>query len=84
MDIIEKYEIYKKGLVMRGVNTTLQKLFKTEPTMEQLLLLSEIERQTKGTIAFWAIYSGIIGFIIGGAIISLTVLFNMVHLVPNI
>jgi|WetSurMetagenome_2_1015567.scaffolds.fasta_scaffold154193_4 hypothetical protein len=84
MSIIEKYEIYKKGLVTRGTSVTLQKFFKTEPNMEQLLLLSELERQTGFNTTFWAVYAGVIGFIIGGATIALMVLFNLLTLVPKI
>jgi hypothetical protein len=47
MDLLEKYEIYKKGLVPRGTTIQLQKFFKTKPTIDQLLLMQQMNREDK-------------------------------------
>ena len=65
MNIIERYEIFKKGLVPRGTSVVLQKFFKTNPTVDQLLYLSEIERNNNGLyIATLLLYMAI-GIMIG-------------------
>ena len=69
MDIIERYEIYKKGLVPRGTSTTLQKFFKTNPTTDQLLYLAQKEREEGSllgaTIIIYLLMGILLGFVIG-------------------
>lgn len=65
MDIIEKYEIYKKGLVTRGTSTTLQKFFKTNPTTDQLLYMAQMNREDVGIIVLGYITYLVFGIAIG-------------------
>lgn len=69
MNIIERYEIYKKGLVPRGTSTTLQKFFKTNPTIDQLLYLAQKEREEGSllgaTILIYLLMGILLGFVIG-------------------
>jgi hypothetical protein len=65
MDIIEKYEIYKKGLVPRGTSTTLQKFFKTNPTVDQLLYMAQMNREEAGFIVLGYIIYLVFGIAIG-------------------
>ena len=72
MDLLEKYELFKKGLVPRNTNMTMQKFFKTEPTTDQLLYLQEMTRQNNAVATLGSILMLIYGIILG---IALSILF---------
>lgn len=69
MNIIEKYEYFKKGLVTRGTSINMQKFFKTQPTPEQLLIISQMNRDDNvywTTLFFiWLFFGVSIGFLLG-------------------
>lgn len=72
MNIIERYEIYKKGLVPRGTSTTLQKFFKTNPTVDQMLYLAQKEREDESMmwagVLIYLLMGILMGFLLGIAL----------------
>ena len=44
MSLLEKYRWFQNGIVSAGTEPRLQKFFKTNPTEEQILFLSEREK----------------------------------------
>ena len=79
MSLFEKYKWFQDGIIKAGTEPRLQKFFKTNPTEEQIILLSERETMRD---AIWLVC--IIAYFIGGLMLGYLLFYSIPQLLAKL
>ena len=82
MSIIERYKWFKAGIVKRGTDELMQYFFKTNPTDEQLMYLDEMNNKNNNAFGVGIFIAGVMGAIVGGAIVYFYLYFKFLMGLP--
>lgn len=82
MSIMDKYKWFKMGIVKRYTSETMQQLFKTILTDEQILLIDSIMIEEKQRTDFYVTILFVLGVVFGGLVVYMNLKNAYPYIIP--